>query len=113
MERGGVAGMSPVSYPKQQMASLKLILYVHLFNSCTQNWYAVASIIEDILENVKTKYPNIDTAYLKSDNAGCYHNSQLLLSLPEIGKRTGITVARYDFSEPNQAKTFAIGKLHI
>ena len=90
---------------------LEVDTYVHLFNSCTQNWYAVASIIEDILEDVKTKYPNIDTAYLKSDNAGCYHNSQLLLSLPEIGKRTGITVSRYDFSDPQSGKDICDRKI--
>ena len=31
----------------------------------------------------KNQSPNIINAYLKSDNAVCYHNSQLLLALPD------------------------------
>ena len=44
--------------------------YVHIFNSCTQNSFAVLSIIEDLLHNVKQEYPVVTTAYLRSDNAG-------------------------------------------
>ena len=42
--------------------------------------------------------------YLRSDNAGCYHCGYLLLSLPGIGDRTGVKIARYDFSEPQAGK---------
>jgi len=41
----------------------------------------------------------VTTAYLISDNAECYHNGPLLLSLREIGTRTGVRPLRYDFSE--------------
>ena len=44
------------------------------------------------------------TAYLRSDNAGCYHNVHLLLSLREVGVRTGVRPVRYDFSEPQAGK---------
>ena len=44
------------------------------------------------------------TAYLWSDNAGCYHNGPLLLSLREIEVRTGVRPVRYDFSEPQAGK---------
>lgn len=85
--------------------------YVHLFNSCTQNWFSVASIIEHVLSMIKNQSPNITNAYLKSDNAGCYHNSQLLLELPDIGRRTGISVQRYDFSDPQSGKDICDRKI--
>ena len=53
---------------------------------------------------IKNQHPNITDAYLKSDNAGCYHNSQLLLALPGISRRTGISIHRYDFSDPQSGK---------
>ena len=31
--------------------------YVHLFNSCTQNSFAVLSIIENLLHAIKEKHP--------------------------------------------------------
>ena len=43
-------------------------------------------------------------AYLKSDNAGYYHNASLILSLKSIGERAGITVQRYAFSDPQSGK---------
>ena len=44
------------------------------------------------------------TAYLKSDNAGCYHNASLIMSLESTGERAGISVRRYDFSDPQSGK---------
>ena len=78
--------------------------YVHIFNNCTQNSFAVLSIIEDLLHNVIQEYPVVTTAYLRSDNAGCYHNGPLLLSLRDVGARIGVRPVRYDFSEPQAGK---------
>ena len=78
--------------------------YVHIFNNCSQNSFAVLSIIEDLLHKVKQEYPVVTTAYFRSDNAGCYHNGLLLLSVREIGARTGVRPVRYDFSEPQVGK---------
>ena len=85
-------------------ATLEVECHVRLFNACIQNWYAVGSIIEDVLKNVKEKNPKISAAFLKSDNAFCYHSSQLLLTLPDIGKRAGIEIKRYDSSDPQSGK---------
>ena len=78
--------------------------YIHLFDECTQNWFAVASIIEHTLTTLKVANPNIQEAFLRSDNAGCYHCAYLILSLPSIGERAGIKIARYDFSDPQAGK---------
>ena len=78
--------------------------YIHLFDECTQNWFAVASIIEHTLTTLKVANPNIQEAFLRSDNAGCYHCAYLILSLPSIAERAGIKIARYDFSDPQAGK---------
>ena len=78
--------------------------FVHLFNTCTQNSFAVASIIEHLLKTLKEEYPVLKQAFLRSDNAGCYKNGALLLSLPEISARSGIKIVRYDFSDPQAGK---------
>ena len=61
-------------------------------------------MIEHTLATLKTLKPNLNQVYLRSDNAGCYHCAYLLLSLPSIGDRTGVKIARYDFSEPQAGK---------
>jgi hypothetical protein len=42
--------------------------------------------------------------YLRSDEAGCYHNNFLPASLKDLGQRVCIKVMRYDFSEPQHGK---------
>ncbi|KAL9977215.1 hypothetical protein ACROYT_G014594 [Oculina patagonica] len=59
---------------------------------------------EDLLHKVKQEYPLVTKAYLRSNNARCYHNGPLLLSLREVGERTGVRPVRYDFSEPQAGK---------
>ena len=78
--------------------------FVHLLNNCNQNSFAVMSVIEHLLHTIKQEYPLINKAFLRSDNAGCYHNGPLILSLPYIGERTGIKPLRYDYSDPQAGK---------
>ena len=78
--------------------------YVHLINSCSQDWFSVLSIVEDLFYNIKANNPHITTVYLRSDEAGCYHNNLLIAALKDVGKRAGVFVERYDFSEPQQGK---------
>ena len=78
--------------------------YIHLFEECIQNWFAVASIIEHTLTTLNAANPNIQEAFLRSDNAGCYHCAYLILSLPSLGERAGIKIVRYDFSDPQARK---------
>lgn len=49
-------------------------------------------------------------AYLRLDNARCYHNWPLLLSLEGVGKRTGVIPVRCDFSEPQAGKDISYWK---
>ena len=56
---------------------LQVTTYAHLFDQCTQDWYAVSSIIEHLLTHLKAKHPLLESIYLRSDEAGCYHNNLL------------------------------------
>ncbi|KAK3754759.1 hypothetical protein QZH41_010326, partial [Actinostola sp. cb2023] len=71
----------------------------------TQAFDDMVKIVDTLMENDAEDYPTIKKAYVRfSDNAGCYHNGPLLLSLPYIAKRTGILPMRYDFSDPQAGK---------
>ena len=85
--------------------------FSHLFEECKQDWFAVASIVENLLEILKREKPFISEAFLRSDNGACYHNAALLLALPAIGSRTGIRIRRYDFSEPQAGKDICDRKI--
>ena len=63
--------------------------FTHIMQSCKQDWFAVASILEHTLVTMKSQLPHINEVYLRSDNAGCYHCANLWLSIPGISDRTG------------------------
>ena len=74
--------------------------FAHLFDTCRQDWFAVSSIIENILGVINTQKTHVTQVYLRSDEVGCYHNNSLITAARDIDQRVGITVCRYDFSEP-------------
>ncbi|CAH3157045.1 unnamed protein product [Porites evermanni] len=78
--------------------------FVHIFDSCTQDWFSVASIVEHVLSVIRMEDPSITKFFLRSDNAGCYHNTELLLSLRAMGERHGVEFKPYDFSDPQSCK---------
>ena len=61
-------------------------------------------IVEDLLVKLKSSNPSISQVYLRSDEAGCYHNNSLVAALTNIGERTGIMVKSLDHSEPQHGK---------
>ena len=64
----------------------------------------MCSIIESTLREIKTEKPHMTWVYMRSDEAGCYHNNSLITAAREIGKRVGFEVSRCDFSEPQYGK---------
>ncbi|CAC5413696.1 unnamed protein product [Mytilus coruscus] len=62
--------------------------YVHTIESAKQDWYSVTSVIEHTLKTIKDQMPNIKSVVLRSNNAGCYHCSNLWHSLHGISQRT-------------------------
>ena len=61
-------------------------------------------MIEHVLAQLKKSRPSLNEAFLRSDNAGCYHCGPLMLAIPGISKRVGVTIRRYDFSDPQSGK---------
>ena len=74
---------------------LEIASYVHLLDSCAQDWYAVCAILTNLLTTAKAVRPCLNTAYLRFDGAGCYHNNNLIAAVRDIGKQVGIRVLRY------------------
>ncbi|VDI54960.1 Hypothetical predicted protein [Mytilus galloprovincialis] len=76
-----------------------------------QDFFAVLSLLEHTLFSIKKQLPQITEAYLRSDNAGCYHCGQLWLAIPSLSERTGIQIKRYDYSEAQSGKSYCDAKI--
>ena len=103
-KRGLSWHISSVISRDSSTGELQVTSYAHLFDQCTQDWFAVASIIEDLLTHVKMKQPGLKSFFLRSDEAGCYHSNFLIAAVRDIGQRVGVAVEAYDFSEPQSGK---------
>ena len=73
--------------------------FIHVIQSCSQGSSAVVAIMQHVLTTLKQEHPEINTAYFRQDNAGCYHSSRTILACQHMGTRCGIRVARIDFSD--------------
>ena len=89
---------------KKSNGQYEISSYVHLFDNCKQDWYTVASILEDLLGKISEKNPEITQAVLSSDEAGCYHNNLLMDAIHDISERSKIKVSTYHFSQPQCGK---------
>ncbi|KAI8484508.1 hypothetical protein Bbelb_377790 [Branchiostoma belcheri] len=85
--------------------------FVHIFNNCRQDWAAVCAIVQSVLQTIKSENPALSRVFLRSDNAVCYHCAPLILSLPAISRKTGISVQRFDFSDPQAGKDICDRKI--
>ena len=78
--------------------------FIHVIQSCSQGSSAVVAIMQHVLTTLKQEHPEINTAYFRQDNAGCYHSSRTILACRHMGTRCVIRVARIDFSDPQGGK---------
>ena len=98
-KRGISWHISTVIFKQDASSKVEVQTYAHLFDYCQQDWFAVCSIFENLLKNILASKPLINSVFLRSDEAGCYHNNALIASLKDVGMRLGVKVKRYDYSE--------------
>ena len=67
------------------------------------------SILESLLITIRSSNPKVKKAYFKSDEAGCYHNSQLIVAARDVGERVGVSLQRYDFLSHSPENTYVTG----
>ena len=77
---------------------------VHIFDACNQDWFSVASVLESLASEIVNMEPGVKEVFLRSDNAGCYHNTALLSSATVIIARQGLVLKDYSFSQANSGK---------
>ena len=89
---------------RSQSNTTEVISYAHLFDQCTQDWYVVTSILEDLLKQLIVKNPLLQKVHLRSNETGCYHNRSLVTAVRDFAKGVGVEVHSYHYSEPKSGK---------
>ena len=57
-----------------------------------------------VLNALKTEHQEIQKAFFRQDNTGCYHSAVTMMSVPAIEKATGVKVGEVSFSDPQGGK---------
>ena len=66
--------------------------FIHIIQNCTQGSSAVVPIMTHVLKTLKTEHPEVKRAFFRQDNAGCYHSTATILSVPVIERESGVQV---------------------
>ncbi|CAC5370197.1 unnamed protein product [Mytilus coruscus] len=96
---------------KNENKDLKHRTFVHIIDSAKQDWYSVSSLLLHALTTIKRQLPEIKEVFLRSDNEGCYKCGQIWLVMNELSQQSGITIRRYDYSEPQSGKSYCDAKI--
>lgn len=78
-------------------------VFVHIAENCSQESDDVLVLVEHLLSSLKKSNPEIKNAYLRADNAGCYHSISMISAI-HLLETTGISIQRFDFSDPQGGK---------
>ncbi|KAK3095239.1 hypothetical protein FSP39_012015 [Pinctada imbricata] len=89
---------------------LDLQSYIHIFENGSQGWFSVANILLHLFDHLSVSKPELKEVFLKSDNAACYHCSNLLGFLQQNNSMFPIQVKQYNFSEPQSGKDLCDSK---
>lgn len=57
-----------------------------------------------VLKTLKKEHQEIRKAFFRQDNAGCYHSTATIASVPAIMRETGIRISEVCFSDPQGGK---------
>ena len=74
-------------YMTKREDCLKLLTFVHVFESCAQDSPAVLPIINDVVNQLKSERPEIKQIFFRQDNAGCYHSAFSLLVMKQLATK--------------------------
>ncbi|CAC5380307.1 unnamed protein product [Mytilus coruscus] len=76
---------------------LDLFCYVHILEDGSQGWFSIANILVHLLHEFKSEKPLLEELFLKSDNAACYHCTNLISFIQECNKDFPIKIKQYNF----------------
>ena len=80
------------------------MIFVHVFQTCSQDSCTVLSIMEDVIGKLKSHLPQLKSVFYWQDNAECYHCGATIVGVSFASRLHGVSVKRLDFSDPQGGK---------
>ncbi|KAK3745995.1 hypothetical protein QZH41_005779 [Actinostola sp. cb2023] len=100
----GISWHITVATRRAATGHMETITFVHIFEACNQDSNVVLAILNDVFRQLKCVMPQLQSVYLRQDNAGCYHCSLTMVTVRQVAKLNGLHLSRMDFSDPQGEK---------
>lgn len=71
---------------------------IHIFDAATQDAHTSNAVLQNSLMNFQQMNQSLKEAYVRSDNAGCFHGSESISAMQFLS--TEIKCTRMDFADP-------------
>lgn len=84
--------------------NVQKLTYFTAIDRCLQDMASVLCVFEHVIDQMRKDVPHLNTLYTRSDNAGCYSGSAVIMTREKICSNAGIYLKRTDFSEPQRGK---------
>ena len=65
---------------------MEMMTFVHVFESCNRDSCAVLAMLNDVFGQLKSVVPELQSVYLRQDNASCYHCALTLAAARQVGE---------------------------
>ena len=83
---------------------LQVMTFVHVFQTCNQDSYAVLSVMKDVIGKLKSHLTQLKSVFYRQHNAKCYHCGATIVGARFTSRFHGVSVKRLDFSDPQGGK---------
>lgn len=88
----GISWHITVATRRGEDKEFEMMTFVHILESCSQDYCAVISIMGDVIKQLKKAMPQLSTVFYRQDNACCYHNGPMILSAKKLGEDEGVQI---------------------
>lgn len=78
---------------------------VHIFDNANQDAVTSNAILKDSVLKLKEKNQNLTKAFIRSDNAGCFHSVEAFFCIPLLNQVSALKVVQVDFADPQGGKS--------
>ena len=100
----GLSWHVTVATRRTSSQQLEMMTFVHVFQACSQDSYAVLAVMSDVIGKLKKIMPLLKNVYYRQDNAGCYRSGVTIIGAARISKIHDIFIKHMDFSDPQGGK---------
>ncbi|XP_078338287.1 uncharacterized protein LOC111121882 isoform X2 [Crassostrea virginica] len=78
---------------------------VHIFDNANQDTLTSNAILKDCIVRLKSRNDSLKKAYIRSDNAGCFHSAEGIFCITSLNLESDLKVVQMNFAEPQSGKS--------